>query len=111
MTSSSIELSDAARGFLKAMASDTRQQILMLFAGGIELTVNQVAERMSLAQSATSIHLATLRDGGVLTSRREWKTVYYRADPGRIGRALADLQLSLQACCPPDACPPSTTCG
>ncbi|WP_440106718.1 ArsR/SmtB family transcription factor [Streptosporangium sp. H16] len=111
MTSSSIELSDAARGLLKAMASDTRQQILMLFSGGIELTVGEVAERMSLAQSAASIHLAMLRDGGMLTSRREWKTVHYRADPGRIGQALADLQVSLQACCPPDACAPDTACG
>ncbi|TMR98458.1 ArsR/SmtB family transcription factor [Nonomuraea basaltis] len=108
---SDIELTDAVRGFLKAMASDTRQQILMLFSGGIELTVNEVAERMSLAQSATSTHLATLRDGGVLTSRREWKTVYYRADPARIGRALSDLQASLQACCPPDDCGPSGGCG
>ena len=33
VTSSSIQLSEEARGFLKAMASDTRQQILMLFAG------------------------------------------------------------------------------
>ncbi|MFC4533104.1 ArsR/SmtB family transcription factor [Sphaerisporangium dianthi] len=104
MTSSPVEMSERARGLLKALASDTRQQILMLFAGGIELTVNQVAERMSLAQSATSTHLATLRDGGLLSSRREWKTVYYRADPGRIGRALTDLQLSLQACCPPGDC-------
>ncbi|MBG0823142.1 winged helix-turn-helix transcriptional regulator [Planomonospora sp. ID91781] len=107
---SEIELTDAARGLLKALASDTRQQILLLFAGGIELTVGQVAERMELAQSATSTHLATLRDGGVLASRREWKTVYYRADPARIGQALADLQDALRACCPPADCPPGA-CG
>lgn len=104
---SSVELSDAARGFLKAMASQTRQQILMLFAGGVELSVNEVAGRMSLAQSAASAHLATLRDGGVLTARREWKTVSYRADPVRIGQALSDLQASLQACCPSDGCAPA----
>ncbi|MFF3444640.1 ArsR/SmtB family transcription factor [Streptosporangium sp. NPDC002721] len=109
--STDIELTEAARGFLKAMASDTRQQILMLFAGGIELTVGEVAERMALAQSAASTHLATLRDGGVLSARREWKTVYYRADPARIGQALSDLQTSLQACCPPDICTPGATCG
>ncbi|TDD43252.1 ArsR family transcriptional regulator [Nonomuraea terrae] len=102
MTMDGIELSSAARGFLKAMASETRQQIMGLFAGGVELTVNEVAERMSLAQSATSTHLATLRDGGVLVSRREWKTVYYRADSARISKALADLQATLNACCPPD---------
>ncbi|WP_049559009.1 ArsR/SmtB family transcription factor [Nonomuraea sp. SBT364] len=101
MATNAIELSGEARGFLKAMASETRQQIMELFAGGVELTVGEVAERMSLAQSATSTHLATLRDGGVLTSRREWKTVYYRADPARIGKALSDLQASLAACCPP----------
>ncbi|MFB4294656.1 ArsR/SmtB family transcription factor [Nonomuraea sp. ATR24] len=108
---SDIELTDAARGFLKAMASETRQQIMMLFAGGIELTVGEVAERMSLAQSATSTHLATLRTGGVLTSRREWKTVYYRADPTRIGKALTDLYSTLNACCPPPEQEPAGGCG
>ncbi|MEU4572304.1 ArsR/SmtB family transcription factor [Nonomuraea sp. ATR24] len=101
MTTDGMGLSAEARGFLKAMASETRQQIMGLFAGGAELTVGEVAERMSLAQSATSTHLATLRDGGVLTSRREWKTVYYRADAARIGKALADLQAALSTCCPP----------
>ncbi|MET8054138.1 transcriptional regulator [Streptosporangium sp. NPDC005286] len=95
---------DAARAFLKAMAGETRQQILALFAGG-------VAERLPPAQSATSTHLATLRDGGVLASRREWKTVYYRADAGRIGRALSDLQASLRACRPPVDCSPDSPCG
>ncbi|MFI6513255.1 ArsR/SmtB family transcription factor [Streptosporangium sp. NPDC050855] len=111
MSTDGIELSDAARAFLKAMASETRQQILALFAGGAELTVSEVAERLSLAQSATSTHLATLRDGGVLASRREWKTVYYRADAGRIGRALSDLQASLRACCPPGDRSPDAPCG
>jgi DNA-binding transcriptional ArsR family regulator len=92
------------------MSTAGRQQILALFADGVELTVSEVAERLSLAQSATSTHLATLRDGGVLASRREWKTVYYRADAGRIGRALSDLQVSLQACCPPAECAPDSPC-
>ncbi|MFC4061697.1 ArsR/SmtB family transcription factor [Planomonospora corallina] len=103
-----IELTEAARGLLKALASDTRQQILMLFAAGAELTVGQVAERLNLAQSAASTHLATLRDGGVLASRREWKTVHYRADAQRIGQALVDLQACLRACCPPDDRSPET---
>ncbi|MFF3445385.1 ArsR/SmtB family transcription factor [Streptosporangium sp. NPDC002721] len=64
-----------------------------------------------MAWSVASTHLATLRDGGVLSARREWKTVYYRADPTRIGQTLSDLQTSLRACCPPDICPPGTTCG
>ncbi|GGT43505.1 ArsR/SmtB family transcription factor [Nonomuraea spiralis] len=108
---SGIQLTDAARGFLKALASDTRQQILFLFEGGVELTVGQVAERLSLAQSATSTHLATLREGGVLASRREWKTVYYRANPDGVRQALADLQAALAACCPPGEGPSVGGCG
>lgn len=101
-TTNGIELTDAARGFLKALASDTRQQILLLFSGESELTVGQVAEQLGLAQSAASAQLATLRDSGLLVARREWKTVYYRVDPDGIARALADLQTALRACCPPD---------
>ncbi|MCC5576285.1 winged helix-turn-helix transcriptional regulator [Microtetraspora sp. AC03309] len=103
MTTNGIELTQAARGFLKALASDTRQQILFLFAGGVELTVNEVAEKLSLAQSAASTHLATLRDAGVLASRREWKTVYYQVNPDGVAQALTDLQVALRACCPPSA--------
>ncbi|MGP3916956.1 ArsR family transcriptional regulator [Nonomuraea polychroma] len=111
MATNGIQLTDAARGFLKALASDTRQQILFLFEGGVELTVNEVAERLSLAQSAASTHLATLRDGGVLTARREWKTVHYRANPDGVRRALTDLQDALQACCPPGDGPFAGGCG
>lgn len=94
-------LSEQTRGFLKVLASETRQEILMLFAGGGELTVNEVAERMGLAQSAASAQLASMRVGGVLVSRREWKTVFYRADPAGIGAALDELQSLLRSCCPP----------
>ncbi|WP_214317541.1 ArsR/SmtB family transcription factor [Nonomuraea sediminis] len=95
-----MELTEAARGLLKALASETRQQIMFLFSGEMELTVNQVAERLGLAQSATSTHLATLRDSGVLLARREWKTVYYRVNPQGIDQALTDLRAALQSCCP-----------
>ncbi|MEX1078724.1 MAG: metalloregulator ArsR/SmtB family transcription factor [Homoserinimonas sp.] len=88
-------------GFLKALANPKRQEILFLFQGDTELTVGQVAERLGLAQSATSAHLSTLRETGILTSRREWKTVYYRVDPDRILHAMDGLRTYLLACCPP----------
>lgn len=97
--------------FLKALASTTRQDIMFQFDSGTELTVTQVAERLKLAQSATSSHLATLRDAGVLTSRREWKTVYYRADPNGILANLDGLRDYLLACCPPDCAPAEADSG
>lgn len=105
------ELLDAdTRGFLKALASEKRQEIMLLFRGDTELTVGQIAERLELAPSAASAHLATLRDAGVLIARREWKTVYYRADPDGILRGIDGLRDYLMACCPPGA-DPAGACG
>lgn len=101
MTTGACGIDDEVRGFLKALASQTRQDIMFQFSGDVELTVGEVASRLSLAQSATSAHLATLRDAGILTSRREWKTVYYRANSNGIHAGLDGLREYLLACCPP----------
>ncbi|MGO1050194.1 ArsR/SmtB family transcription factor [Crossiella sp. CA198] len=94
------DLSDATRRFLKALASEHRQQTMMLFQGGIELSVGEVAQRLEAGQSTASQQLTMLREAGMLTSRREGKTVYYRADPTGISAALTDLQTYLAVCCP-----------
>lgn len=95
-----VELGEVSRRFLKALASESRQQILLEFAGGAELTVGQVAERRGIAHSTASEQLSALRQGGLLTARREGKTVHYRADPAGIAAALGELQVHLAACCP-----------
>ncbi|TQM79408.1 ArsR family transcriptional regulator [Saccharothrix saharensis] len=94
-------LGETSRRFLKAMASETRQQLVLEFTGNAELTVGQVAERAGIAHSTASEQLSLLRLGGLLTSRREGKTVYYRANPTGIATALAELQERLGTCCPP----------
>lgn len=72
----------------------------MLFASGAELGVGDVATRLGIGQSTASEQLAQLRDAGMLASRREGKSVYYRADPAGISAALTELQDYLRACCP-----------
>ena len=101
MTAETGQLDAEVKDFLKALASTTRQEVMFLFNGDAELTVGEVAKRLSLAQSAASAHLATLREAGILTSRREWKTVHYRANPEGILRSLDGLRDYLMACCPP----------
>ncbi|WP_205326889.1 helix-turn-helix transcriptional regulator [Glycomyces sp. YM15] len=85
--------------FLKALASEARQRLMLLFAGGAELSVGEVADQLEIGQSTASQQLAQLKDGGLLTSRREAKTVYYRADKVRIGAALDRLRGFLDGCC------------
>lgn len=95
-----LEFSDDTRAFLKALASETRQQLLMLFADGGELTVGEVAQQAGLGQSTASEQLALLRGGGLLTSTRDGKVVRYRADRARIAAQLTELQSYLARCCP-----------
>lgn len=97
------EIGPGTRDFLKALASDTRQEILGLFARGEELSVGEVAGIADLSPSTTSAHLALLGRGGLLRSRREGKTVLYRADAAGIGSHLDLLREYLDRCCPPDA--------
>lgn len=94
-----VELSAASQRFLKALASPTRQRIMLLFFGGAELSVGEVAERADVRQPTASVHLDQLRQGGILTSRRSGKSVLYRSDHDGISRALADLQAYLEICC------------
>jgi DNA-binding transcriptional ArsR family regulator len=95
-------LDGPTQDFLKALASETRQQMMMLFAGGAQLTVGEVAECCGLGQSTTSEQLTILRRGGLVRSTREGKLVRYRADPTTIAARLNELQSYLACCCPPD---------
>ena len=72
---------------------------MLLFSRGAELSVNEVAEQAGIGQSTASQQLDLLRRGSIVTSRREGKTVLYRADRDGSAVALADLQTYLQNCC------------
>ncbi|MGB2569951.1 MULTISPECIES: ArsR/SmtB family transcription factor [Micromonospora] len=85
--------------FLKALASPTRQRIMMLFARGAELSVGEVAERAGISQATASQQLTLLRRGAVVTARRDGKTVWYRADREGTLAALAELRSYLTTCC------------
>lgn len=86
--------------FFKALASETRQRILFrVLADGRERTVGQIAEAAELGQSTTSEHLAVLKRGGLVESRREGKEVYYRPDRSRIIGTLRQLTDLLSSCC------------
>ncbi|MCI4643359.1 MAG: metalloregulator ArsR/SmtB family transcription factor [Hyphomonadaceae bacterium] len=73
---------------LKAMSSETRLKIMCALAAG-ELPVNQLADLTDQSQSAVSQHLAKLRAAGLVESRRDAQTIYYRC-AGGIGRTLID---------------------
>ena len=68
-------MTDAVQLF-KALADETRLRILNLI-GRRELCVCQIVEALGLGQSKVSRHLATLRNAGLVSDRREGLWMYY----------------------------------
>ena len=82
----------SAAGLLKLLANENRLLILCRLATVREMAVNDMAEAVHLSQSAVSQHLAKMREEGLVGTRRDGQTIYYRrADPNAT-RLLALLQ-------------------
>jgi ArsR family transcriptional regulator, virulence genes transcriptional regulator len=74
----------AAAGLLRALANERRLLILCQLGDG-ELCVGALQQRLGLSQSALSQHLALLREEGVVATRRQSQTIFYRiADPAAV---------------------------
>ncbi|MFA6266187.1 MAG: metalloregulator ArsR/SmtB family transcription factor, partial [Pseudolabrys sp.] len=67
-----------AASLLKLMANENRLLILCRLAITGELSVGALAGAVSLSQSALSQHLAKMRDDGLVATRRDAQTIYYR---------------------------------
>ena len=83
-----------AAAMLKLLANENRLLILCRLALAREVSVNELAEAVGLSQSALSQHLAKMRDEGLVATRREAQTVFYRiADPNaaRLLKLLKDI--------------------
>lgn len=92
--------SDAAR-LLRALANERRLMILCQL-GERERCVGELQPLVGLSQSALSQHLAVLRADGVVATRREGQTIWYRiADPAaaKVVTTLAEIF------CPPEKRP------
>jgi DNA-binding transcriptional ArsR family regulator len=83
--------SEAAQ-LLKLLANENRLLILCRLALAREMSVNDLADAVGLSQSALSQHLAKMREDGLLATRREAQTVFYRIADPNAARLLALLK-------------------
>lgn len=87
-----------AAKLLRALANERRLMILCQL-GDRERSVGELQPLVGLSQSALSQHLAVLREEGVVATRREGQTVWYRiADPAAV-KVVATLA---EIFCPPE---------
>ena len=81
-----------AAGMLKLLANENRLLILCRLATTGEASVSELADAVGLSQSALSQHLAKMRDDGLLATRREAQSVYYRISDPNAARLLTLLK-------------------
>jgi ArsR family transcriptional regulator, virulence genes transcriptional regulator len=79
-----------AEELLKALANSNRLMILCELKDG-ERSVTALEEVVPLSQSALSQHLAKLREGGFVTTRRDAQTIYYSLADPRAARLIEVL--------------------
>ena len=72
--------------FCKGMAHPTRIHLLRELKEG-EKSVNELAKLVGVTQANASQHLAILRQFGLLSTRRDGSTIYYRISDHRIKEA------------------------
>ena len=77
----------AAARLLKLLASEQRLILLCRLSQG-ESSVGELARHVGLAQSAASQHLAKLRADGLVATRREAQTIYYRLADAAASRVI-----------------------
>ncbi len=82
---------DLAVNFLKASGHPGRLAILRYLSGG-EKSVGMLETLMETRQAAVSQQLARLRQEGLVTFRRDGKTIYYRLSDNRVAHFVDVLQ-------------------
>lgn len=76
-----------ATDFLKAMAHEGRLIILCRLAEG-ECTVSDLEQMLSARQAAVSQQLSRLRLEGLVTTRREGKSIFYSIKDERVKQMI-----------------------
>jgi ArsR family transcriptional regulator len=70
--------------FCKAMGDETRQRILEVLQSEGEKCVSDLVDMFNVSQPTISHHLNFLRQANLVTSRRDGKQIYYKANQDNI---------------------------
>ena len=80
----------AAAGALRLLADETRLHLLWHLRAG-ERGVGDLCEAVGRPSPAVSQHLAKLRMGGLVRTRREGTRIYYRLATDHVGELVTDV--------------------
>ncbi len=83
-----LEQAQAASNFLKALAHEGRLMILCHLSSG-EKSVTELEQLLQSRQAAVSQQLARLRLEGLVSCRRDGKTIFYSLHDPKAARLIA----------------------
>ena len=92
------ESAGRAATLLRLLGNEKRLMLLCQLADG-ELSVSEMQARVGLSQSALSQHLALLREEGIVATRRDSQSLYYRIVDHAAMRVIETLA---ELFCPPE---------
>lgn len=103
-----MEKTDAVAA-LAALAQDNRLDVfrLLVQAGPAGMPAGAVAERLGLAPNTLTFHFDRLRMAGLVTVRRDGRSMIYAAQFDRMNALLGFLT---ENCCGGLACTPAAPC-
>ena len=81
-----VEIYKLKAQLCKTFSDYKRLMILNELRGG-ERTVGDLVKTLQIPQAVTSRHLAVLRNGGVVSARREGTNIYYKLTDPKIAEA------------------------
>ncbi len=84
------EAAERASEILKTLGHPGRLMILCNLADG-ERAVGELADEVGLTQSTLSQHLARMRREGLVTTRRESQTIFYRLADGDVRKLIKSI--------------------
>jgi len=104
-----MEISSVIESFA-ALSQETRLEAFRLLVKHEPegLAAGEIARRLAVPHNTLSAHLAVLARAGWVVSRRQGRSVIYRADLGHVQETIRFL---VQDCCAghPQVCEPLTT--
>jgi DNA-binding transcriptional ArsR family regulator len=84
------ENAEKASSLLKSMSHPSRLMVLCHLMNG-EYPVSALRQAIPLSQSALSQHLASLREAGLVATRRERQVIHYRLNSNAVAGILQTL--------------------
>jgi DNA-binding transcriptional ArsR family regulator len=73
---------------LRLLANERRLMVLCHLLGRGEMNVGSLADLVGLSQPALSQHLAQMRAEGLVATRREAQTIWYRVADPKVARLV-----------------------